>query len=295
MRERDLLTPEAVARVKHLEFFARTRVEGFLTGANRSRMKGVSPEFLQHRKYMPGDDLRRLDWRVFGRTNRLVTREFEEFTNLDVVLALDFSGSMGYGLTPMSKMDFALHCAALLAYLLHLRHDRFALAACTDVVGSYLPLGSGRKHLAAIFRQLASLPIDGETRLERCATQLLQRLKRRSSIVIFSDCYEDPEPLTSAVGQLALRGHDVILYQVVHESEKELNFTGFTLFRDLETGQIDAADPLEIAAAYRDVVAEHRRELETGAARFGVEFRQVTVTEHWDFVLAALLDARKSL
>ena len=292
MQTSELLTAEAAARVKQIEFFARTQIEGFLKGANQSKLKGVSVEFMQHREYQHGDDLRHLDWRVFARTDRLVTREFEEFTNLDVILALDFSGSMGYGDEPMSKMDFALHWSALLGYLFNLRIDRFALAHCTDEVGSYLPPGNGKIHLAEFFRHLVTLPVGGETRLERCADLLLQRVRRRSIIILLSDCYQEPETITKSIGRLRLRGHDVILYQVVHENEKDLDFTGFTLFRDLETNQVDAADPLEIREAYREVVAEHCHELKTGAARFGIDYHQITVTQNWDLVLAALLQER---
>jgi len=292
MKPSELISPDAAARVKHLEFFARTRVEGFLKGANPSHFRGVSPEFMQHRAYMPGDDLRHLDWRVFGRTDRLVTREFEEFTDLDVVLALDVSGSMGFGEDPMSKTDFALHCAALIGYLLNLRNDRFALAACSDDIGSFLPPSCGRGHLADFFRRLVSLSVTGETRLDRCAELLLRLVRRRSVILVLSDCYQDPEDLTRSLGQFSLRGHDVSLYQIVHESEKDLDFTGFTLFRDLETGQIDPADPAEIRGSYREVVADHHDQLKSGAARFGIEFHQLTVVENWDAVLAALLHER---
>ena len=293
MNETELIHPEAAARVKQIEFFARTRVEGFLKGANPSRLKGVSTEFMQHRAYIPGDDLRHLDWRVFGRTDRLMTREFEDFTNLDVVLALDFSGSMGFGEEPMSKMDFALHCTALLAYLLNLRNDRFALAACTDGIGAYLNPSNGKRHLAEFFRHLVSFPVAGETAVDRCCELLLRRVRRRSVVVLLSDCYQDPEGLTRALGQLSLRGHDVIVYQVVHEDEKDLDFTGFTLFRDLETGQLDAADPLEIRNAYQEVVQEHQHSLKTGTEKFGVEYHQLTVTENWDALLAALLHERQ--
>lgn len=293
MQENDLLTAEAAARVKQLEFFARTRVEGFLKGANPSPFRGTSQEFLQHRAYAPGDDLRHLNWRVFARTDRLVTREFEEFTNLDVILALDFSGSMSFGDAPMGKMDFALHCAALLGFLFNLRNDRFGLASCNREIGYYLPPRNGTNHLAEYFRRLVSLPASGETHLAKCAALLLQLLRRRSVLIFFSDCYEDPENLSKAIGQLGLRGHDVILYQVVHETEKDLDFTGFTLFRDLETGQVDAADPLEIRQAYREVVDEHFQALKSGMASFGVEFHSLSVTENWDRVLTALLHERQ--
>jgi uncharacterized protein (DUF58 family) len=293
MHENELLNAEAAARVKQLEFFARTRVEGFLKGASRSRLKGISAEFMQHRAYMAGDDLRHLDWRVLARTDKLVTREFEEFTNLDVCLILDHTGSMAFGDDdPMSKADFARHAAALFAYLLNLRNDRYALAACAGEASSFLPHGSGKRHLFSFFHQLVTQRVGGAATLSTSIQTVASRLRRRGVVVVISDCYEDPGALCKALGTLALRGHDVILYQIVHDAELELPYTGFTQFRDLETDELDAADPLEIREAYRDVVAAHHQALRTGSAAFGIEFRRLAVTAQWDQVLTALLHAR---
>ena len=145
MPETDLLTPRAAARAKELEFFARTRVEGFLKSINRSKLKGHSTDFMQHRQYMPGDSLRSIDWRVFARSDRLVTREYEEYTNLGVVIGVDFSGSMGYKGRGPTKIDFCRHCAAMLCYLLLSQRDSFGLAAMTDTIVRYLrPAGDIR-------------------------------------------------------------------------------------------------------------------------------------------------------
>ena len=293
MQPADLLTPSAVARVQQLERFARTRVEGFLKGPNRSRFKGISAEFLQHRAYVPGDDPRHLDWRVLARTDRLVTREFEEFTNADIILALDFSGSMAWEHAPLPKSEFLLHCAAMLAWLANSQNDRFALAACGPALTGWLPPGSGKRHLAAAFHLLVSQPFTGEARLDHCVELLLRQLTRRSIVILFSDCYEEPEPLCAALGQLVARGHDVLVYQTVHPAEQDLAFSGFTLFRDLETGHTDGADPAEIRAAYRDVVAAHRLALHNGTAQHGIEFRELPVTADWDAALATLLHARR--
>src|SRR3954454_1116570 len=129
MRASELLSPSAAARVRELELFAQTRSEVFLKGPTLSRYKGISAEFLQHRAYVPGDDPRHLDWRVLARTDRLVTREFEEFTNADIVPALDSPASVGWSQEPMAKGDFMLHCAAMLAWLGNSQNDRFAVAA----------------------------------------------------------------------------------------------------------------------------------------------------------------------
>jgi uncharacterized protein (DUF58 family) len=292
MRASELLSPSAAARVRDLELFAQTRIEGFLKGPNRSRYKGISAEFLQHRAYVPGDDPRHLDWRVLARTDRLVTRQFEEFTNADVVLALDFSGSMGWSHEPMAKGDFMLHCAAMLAWLCNSQNDRFAIAACGAALTGWLPPGGGKKHLASAFHLLVNQPFTGEADLAHCVALLLRQLRRRSIVILLSDCYEESEPLCAALGQLVARGHDVIVYQTVHPHEQDLEFNGFTLFRDVETGRADGADPAEIRTAYREVVHEHRRALHNGTAGHGIEFRELPVTTDWEAALATLLHAR---
>ncbi|MDA0839415.1 MAG: DUF58 domain-containing protein [Planctomycetota bacterium] len=292
MNQAQLLTSSAVARIKQLEIFARKRIDGYLKGANRSRAKGISTEFMQHREYQHGDDLRHLDWKVFARTDRLVTRVFEEFTNLDAILVVDFSGSMEFGERPMSKVEFALHCSAMLGYLCFLGQNRFGLASCAESITDFLPPKMGNRHLAEFYRKLVEMNVRGETDLKGCAMSLTNHVRRRSLIIAISDCYEDPEALTHALGQLVLRGHDVILYQIVHEDEQELTQTSFTLYRDMETGQMDGADPLEIRDAYRDVAFEHGRKLSDGATRLGIEYHQLTVTEDWDRVLALLLHKR---
>ena len=291
----ELLTPRAAALVKELEFFARTRVEGFLKSNNRSRRKGHSTEFMQHRQYMPGDELRRLDWRVFARSDRLVTREYEEYTNLDVVVGLDASGSMAYGGPELSKIDFCRRCAAMLCYLLMRQRDAFGITILRDRVAHYLRPRNSRSHLVEVLRQLVEARAAGPTDLAVGVEQLVNQVRRRSVFVFLSDCYQDPEPLARALGMLAARGHDVVLYQVYDPAEAELPFAGFTLFRDLEGQGLDAADPLEIRRAYRDVFAEHIRRVRDGTSRFGIEFHSTPVSTDWDGVLAGLLRERLRL
>jgi uncharacterized protein (DUF58 family) len=286
----DLLPEGAEARARELEFFARSRVQGFLKGENRSRLKGASTEFFQHRAYAPGDDLRTLDWRVFARSDRLVTREYEEHTNLDLYLGVDASGSMGYPpAARLTKLRFVCHCAALLTYVLMRQRDRFGLAALGGRNGRFLPAGGGRKHWSAILRELAALEPAGETDLAAGLERLGARARRKSSVAVFSDCYQDPEPLLRALGTLQLQGHDVLLYQVFDPGEADLPFAGFTLFQDLETGKVDPADAPQIREAYRQVFREHVRQLKDGAHRYGIEFHSLAVGEDWDRVFAGLL------
>ena len=291
----ELLPEEAAERAKELEFFARTRVQGFLKGENRSRFKGASTDFFQHRQYAPGDDLRALDWRVFARSDRLVTREYEEYTNLDVILGVDGSGSMAYPPgEPVTKIDFARRCAAMLAYLLNLQRDRYGLAVVSDKMLRFVAPRTGRKHLAEALKQLAAIAPAGETDLAACVRQLERRVRRKSVFVFFSDGYQDPDPFTRAIGGLQLSGHDVILYQVFDPVEADLPFAGFTLFRDLESGQVDSADAPQIREAYRTVFREHVRHLQDGCNRYGIEFHSIPVSSEWDKVFASLLMQRAS-
>jgi uncharacterized protein (DUF58 family) len=287
-----LLTPRAAALARELEFFARTRVEGFLKSSNPSRRKGQSTDFLQHRQYMPGDDLRTLDWRVFARSDRLVTREYEEHTNLDVVICLDASGSMGYGRAGIGKMEFCRRCIAMLCYLLLMQRDTFGWAAMAGGVTQFVRPASSRRHLALLFQRLVGAEAGGATDFAACTAELVRQVRRRSVFVVFSDGYQDPEALTRALGTLVAQRHDVIFYQCYDPDEKELPFAGFTVFRDLEDGGLDAADPMEIRSAYRAVFAAHTERLRRGAARHGIEFHSLPVSEEWDLVLARLLRER---
>ena len=290
----NLLVPEAAARARQLEFYARAAVDGFLKGQNRSRLKGVSPEFLQHRMYMPGDDLRMLDWKIYARTERLVMREQQEFTNLDAVLILDVSGSMDYGGAGLSKAEFARRAIAMMAYLFNHQNDRYGLATVADRVTGFLPPSIGRKHMAELFRRLSAASAGGETDLAVCAGALLRNIARRSVFLVFSDGYQDPEPLIRGLSMLALRGHEIVFFQVYDNSETDLDFIGFTQFRDLETNQVDPADPAEIRQAYRQVFVAHQQRLRDGLLRAGVEFYPLPVVAEWDLALANILRRRAS-
>ena len=289
-----MLTPSAAARARQLEFLARTAVEGFFKGQNRSAFKGVSVEFFQHRMYMPGDDIRLLDWRILARTDRLVIREQQEFTNLDAIFALDVSGSMAYGREGLTKGEFARRCIAMLAFVLNRQNDRFGMALFSDKLSAFLPPSSGRAHMSELCRRLVAAPEGGETDVAACGSLLVRRVKRKSVLFFFSDGYQAPDPLVHALSILALRGHEIVFFHIYDPSETDLDFVGFTQFLDLETNQVDLADPAEIRLAYRAVFHEHQRRLRDGLLRAGIEFHPLPVRAEWDAALAEILRKRAS-
>jgi uncharacterized protein (DUF58 family) len=232
---------------------------------------------------------------VYARSDRLVIREREEFTTLDVHIVLDCSASMNFGSGAMTKFEFARHCAALLTHLVISQRDRVGIAFASDRVLSFVKPGSGGKHRAEMFRQLLAREPAGETDLAACTRQLLQFATKRSLFVFFSDCYQDPAALGRSLGILSRAGHDLIVYQVYDPAEADLPYNGYTLFRDVENGQIDPADPKEVRAAYLEVFRRHARDLKSIATSYGVEFHAIPVTDDWDIAMAQLLHERATL
>jgi uncharacterized protein (DUF58 family) len=200
---------------------------------------------------------------------------------------------MGYGRGDVSKLEFARRCAAMLAYLLVQQNDRCGLAVFGTRLARYLPPGGGRKHLAELFRRLLEAGAQGETDVAACAGQLLRQLSRRSVLLVFSDGFQAPEPLIRGLSMLSLKGHEVLFFQTYDPSETDLDFVGFTQFLDLETQTVDAADPMEIRQAYREVFRTHQQQLRDGLLRAGVQFYPLPVCTAWDETLADILRKRQ--
>jgi len=290
-----LLSGEMVERIKRLELFCRLRVEGSRAGENRSKLTGFSTDFLQHRQYFPGDNLRYLDWRVMARTDRLVVRQHEEVTNAEVAILLDTSGSMAFAGEGMSKLEFATRCAALLTYLAYLQGDSFSLYLFDETAADHVRRGSGRRHLQRVFEKLVSVGPRGETRFAECFREVEARLVRRGLVAVLSDFMAEPEPLAKSLGRLRMRGHDVIAFQVFDPDEREMDFVDFTRFHDLEDGSVLAADPLLIQAEYRRQFDRHQLMLKEHCLAHAVDHVVLPVAAEYDEVIGDYLRRRAAL
>lgn len=287
-----ILTGDVVERVRALELFARVRVEGSRLGDNRSPLLGLSPEFVQHRQYLHGDSLRHVDWRILAKTDRMMTKRFQEFTNTRVAIALDISGSMSYRGLGFTKHEYALRCAAILFYLLSLQRDAFSLCLFTGEAVEWTDSGSSRRHLAQIFERLVSSQAAGTTTIAPSLERIQLRLNQRGLLVVFSDFMDDPAAIASSLGRLRVRGHDVIAFQVIDPSERELDFVDFTQFRDLEDGTLLAADPLLIREEYRKRFLAHQLELKEQCLAHGIDHAALEVSDHYDAMLGDFLRRR---
>ena len=269
----ELLDPLAMARLGQLELISKRVVEGLISGMHRSPFKGGCVEFSEHRAYSPGDEVRLIDWRVFGRSDRYYIKQFEEETNLQATLVLDASGSMAFGQSTVSKFRYAQMAAACLARLLLYQRDAVGLATIDTKVRSYVVPRSRANHFQAIIQALEHSRPRGETSLAGVLHELAARLRRRGIIVLLSDAFDDVEALLNAFRHLQLRGHEVLLLHVMAPEELSFSFSRWSRFESLEDpGRWIELDPPAIRKRYLKRVAAFLERLRTGCAEMDCDY-----------------------
>jgi uncharacterized protein (DUF58 family) len=265
------LSAEVVTAIDDLELAARLVVEGLRSGAHRSPLHGYNAEFSQHRSYRPGDDLKYLDWKILGRTDRLYTRQFRETTSMAVMLVVDASASMAFG-EPLTKFRYVTVVAAALAHLIATQGDAVGLMAMGGGALSYLPARSGRPHLRALLARLKGLRPEGEWAPARAIARGAELLKRRGVIVVLSDFYDAEEETRRELRRAARRGHDVAMLQVISPAELTFPYRGEMEIEDLESGGRQLLDADAAASAYREAVAAFVERCRREAGRDGIDY-----------------------
>ena len=256
-------------------------MEGVNTGLHASPHKGFSVEFRQHRPYVQGDEIRRLDWKIFGRSDRFYIREYEEETNLRATIVLDASGSMGYkGQAGVEKFDYARKLAASLAYLLISQQDAVGLMTFDSKVRDYVPPKSRANHLHQVLEVLVGTKPGAETGLANVLELLPTRVKRRGLLMLVSDLFDDPAALLKAVGVLRKQGHELIVFQVWDRDELDFPFSRWSRFENLENGEdFLMLDPPAVRAGYLRVLAEYRETLRDGLRKHEVDLVPLVTDE----------------
>lgn len=265
------LDPATIQRLNHLHLSARRVVEGATTGIHRSSLKGSSVEFRQHRAYVQGDELRRLDWRVLGRTDRPFVREYDEETNLRCVLLLDSSGSMAYGRMPDNKFDYACRMAAALAYLMLAQTESVGLATSTDKIGHWIAPQDGSQQLSRVLGAMQRTTPGGSGDLGSCLHELAERLGRRSLVILISDFLNPVDSLRAGLAHLSHGRHELIALRILHQDEREFPFSHWTRFRGLEFEPSRLCEPAMIRQVYLQNFRRHEKELHRLFAGFSIE------------------------
>jgi uncharacterized protein (DUF58 family) len=287
-----LLDPAALARLMHQPLVARFPMEGSVSGHHKSPHRGSSVEFAEYRNYVPGDDIRRLDWRVFGRTDRFYMKEFEADTNLRCYLVLDASGSMGFTGQHGSKLDLARRLAASLAYLTIQQGD----AAGTLCVGEGKPVEIPPKrnpaHLQLVLQTLEAVKPTGATQLVPALHDLAEKVRRRALVIVFSDFFCELAPLLDAFQHLRFQKHDLAVFQLLDRMEVDFAFDRPVRFQDLESAFNLVTEPPVIRAEYLRHFQAHLAGLRQGCHQFNADYRQVLTEESCEKVLADFLTER---
>jgi len=290
----NLLDPTVLASIGNLEMRAKHVVEGFIQGLHRAPNLGASTDFAEHRPYMPGDDVRRLDWRLYARTDRYYMKEFEADTNTNLVLLLDVSRSMSYG----QKLPYACTLAACLAYFSSLQRDRVGLATFANGVVDYVPPSA--KHLRLVLHSLDHAergvppnPAPIVMRYKQVFQRLSDTVRRRSMVAIISDLYEEPDDVVSAINTLRGRGNDIMVLHVLDPSEREFPFMEATNFVDLESGETMPVIPDYLRDDYRELVTQHVAALSRRLTGQGVDYALFDTSQPMDKALFRYLGARR--
>ncbi len=289
---RRFLHPATIGRIGRLELRARQVVEGFIAGLHKSPVFGHSIEFLQHREYTHGDDIRHLDWKVWSRTDRYVIKQYEEETNLRATIIVDVSESMRYGNGPMTKYDYACTAAACLGYLLLRQHDATGLVTFDSQVRTILPARSQMSHLDAFVTGLHQSKPAKKTDFSQVMRRVAESAGQRGLIVIFSDFLVDRPELFKGLEMLRHRRHDILAFHILDTDEMTFPFTGSTRFEGMEEQPDLLCDPRSLRDAYIEVLEKYLVDVRRGCTKLGIDYQLVTTNDYLDAVLTKFLNMR---
>lgn len=285
--------PVVLARIGNLELVARSVVDGFINGLHRAPYFGASVDFAEHRGYVPGDDIRRVDWRLYARTDRFYVKEYEADSNANFSVLLDVSKSMSYGSRGPTKLDYARILAACLTYLVHRQRDRVGLVAFDSDIVEHVPPSA--KHMDVVLHVLDRLTATRPGSLRAPLHRLAEHFGRRGILVLISDLYADPEEVLDAVAPLRFRGNDLIVFHVLDRAELEFGFTDASSFEDLESGEQLPVVPEALRNQYVSLVRAH---VDALAARFSearIDYALVDTSAPLDHALFKYLTTREKL
>ncbi len=285
------IDPNVLASIGNLQVVARSVVDGFINGLHRAPHLGMSLDFAQHRQYMPGDDIRRVDWRLYARTDRYHVKQYEADTNANFMVMVDVSKSMGYGSGSITKLDYARFLAASLAYFSSLQRDRVGLMTFADDVLDYV--SSSARHLDTLLHTVATTKARGSSDLGAVFHKAQDLLRRRGIIVVVSDLYDEPAAVARALAPLSVRGHDVIVFHVLDPAERVLPFEEATAIEDLESGEHLPVVPAALRERYQSLMGEHIDALNRQLTDQRVDYVGLSTAEPLDHALFEYLSSRE--
>lgn len=286
---REFLDSAVLSRLSRLTVNARLPMIGNVTGIHKSATRGSSVEFAEYRKYVPGDDIRHVDWRVYARTDRFYMKEFEADTNLRCYLVLDTSASMGFSAKHGSKLEYARKMLATLAYLMVHQGDSVGLLCFSDKTVHDIPPRRSPAHLKSIFDTLAAVKPHGRTDIVETIHKLADKVRRRALVIVFSDCFTEVPPLLDCFQHMRFQKHDLTVFQLLDLQELRFDFDRPIRFVDMESGFDMVTDPSVIHAGYQRELDTYLAALQQGCREFGVDYQRVVTHEDYEKALASFI------
>jgi uncharacterized protein (DUF58 family) len=296
------LQPNVVAKLSNMELRARLVVEGFITGLHKSPYHGFSVEFAEHRQYMPGDEIRRIDWRVYGKTDRFYVKQFEEETNLKSYIVIDTSASMKFasdldrkGTKRISKIEYASFIAAALSYLMVQQRDAVGLMLFDSTIRSTIPPHATKQHLRRLLIELEKITPSQQTNSAAALHHLAERMSRRGLAVIISDFFDTPDEVIAALKHFRHNGHEVLVMQILDPLERSFAFGHEAVFKDVETSQMLTTQPYHIQKAYqyamKDFIERYQRECRENR----IDYVLLDTSTSFDIALLQYLNKRQRI
>ena len=290
-----ILTPDIISRLNNLSLKARFVVEGFIVGLHKSPYHGFSVEFSEHRAYGAGDEIRHVDWKLWGKTDRFFIKQFEEETNLKSYLLVDQSLSMTYKSKNVTKLEYAQILAASLGYLMLKQQDAVGLTLFDDRIRVNIPARSKRSHLNIILSQMQNIIAGSETTIAPVLHKTAEAIKKRGLIILISDLFDDPDKVLSGLQHFRYKGHEVIVFHVLDPQELTLDFTQRTRFRDMESGEEIVTDPWHIQSDYQKSMEQFCDYIKSNCRQKNIDYVQLSTDLPLDMALSEYLIKRKRI
>jgi len=287
------IDPNVLARIGNLDLLARVVVDGFINGLHRAPYFGASIDFAEHRGYVAGDDIRRVDWRLYARTDRYYVKQYEADTNTNFSVVLDVSRSMGFTSRGVSKLQYSSYLAACLTYLSHRQRDRVGIITFDDDIVEHVPPSA--KHFDTVLYTLDRARATHRGRLEEPIKKMAEHFRRRGILALVSDFYEEPDIILEAIKPLRFLGNDLMVFHVLDPAETDFGYDEASSFEDLESGEQLPIVPEALAAQYRSLVQEHIAALRSRFSEHRIDYTVLNTAEPLDQALFNYLSGRERL
>ena len=295
MNKRKYLDPSIVAKLNNMKLRARLVVEGYLIGHHKSPYHGFSVEFAEHRAYGHGDEVRHIDWKLYGKTDRYYVKRFEEETNVRSYILLDKSKSMSFGGSSITKLAYGSYLSAALSYLMINQKDAVGLVLFDEKINQFVPARAKSSHSNIIMRTLDKIKPGNDTQIRRVLNSMADRIRKRGLVILISDLLDDPEEVLMGLNHFRYNKQEVIVFHLIDRKEYNFDFSDRTQFNDMETGATITTDPWHIRSAYKDQINQSIKDYQYGCRNLKIDYVQLFTDQPLDIALNEYLNKRQKL